>query len=129
MGYLIARSILFAASFVSVVKFAYFYRTELFNNIQRGVLKLPVSMSLEAKNLIVHLLNRNPSRRLGAGPEGADEIKRHQFFADIDWNEVAQRRLIVPKPKASVQQYKDQYHSFSCTDEQKRKIFEDFEEF
>jgi serine/threonine protein kinase len=87
---------------VSVVKFAYFYRTELFNNIQRGVLKLPVSMSLEAKNLIVHLLNRNPSRRLGAGPEGADEIKRHQFFADIDWNEVAQRRLIVPKPKASV---------------------------
>ena len=86
-------------------------------------------MSLEAKNLIVHLLNRNPSRRLGAGPEGADEIKRHQFFADIDWNEVAQRRLIVPKPKASVQQYKDQYHSFSCTDEQKRKIFEDFEEF
>lgn len=82
---------------------AHFYRTELFNNIQRGVLKLPVSMSLEAKNLIVHLLNRNPSRRLGAGPEGAEEIKRHQFFAEIDWNEVAQRRLQVPKPKASVQ--------------------------
>jgi serine/threonine protein kinase len=78
------------------------FRTELFNNIQRGVLKLPVSMSLEAKNLIVHLLNRNPSRRLGAGPEGAEEIKRHQFFADIDWNAVRERQLPVPKPKASV---------------------------
>lgn len=86
-------------------------------------------MSLEAKNLIVHLLNRNPSRRLGAGPEGADEIKKHQFFADIDWKNVEARRLTVPKPKASVQQYKDQYQSFSCTEEQKRKIFEDFEEF
>ena len=46
-------------------------------------------MSLEAKNLIVHLLNRNPSRRLGAGPEGANEIKRHAFFAEIDWDMVA----------------------------------------
>lgn len=81
------------------------------------MLKLPVSMSLEAKGLIVHLLNRNPSRRLGAGPEGADEIKRHAFFADIDWNVVGQRKLPVPKPKASVQQYKDQYQSFSCTEE------------
>ena len=59
-------------------------------------------MSLEAKGLIVHLLNRNPSRRLGAGPEGAEEIKKHAFFADIDWNVVAQRKLPVPKPKASV---------------------------
>lgn len=55
-------------------------KSELFNNIQRGVLKLPVSMSPEAKNLIVHLLNRNPSRRLGAGSEGSSEIKRHPFF-------------------------------------------------
>jgi serine/threonine protein kinase len=46
-------------------------------------------MSQEAKGLIVHLLNRNPSRRLGAGPEGAEEIKRHPFFADIDWELVA----------------------------------------
>lgn len=37
-------------------------------------------MSNDAKNLIVHLLNRNPSKRLGAGPDGANEIKRHPFF-------------------------------------------------
>lgn len=23
---------------------------------------------------------------LGAGPDGVEEIKRHQFFASIDWN-------------------------------------------
>ena len=64
------------------------YRNELFNNIQRGVLKLPVSMTQEAKNLIVHLLNRNPSKRLGAGAGGAAEIKAHPFFKDIAWEEV-----------------------------------------
>jgi len=34
-------------------------------------------MSADARNLIVNLLNRNPSKRLGAGQDGADEIKRH----------------------------------------------------
>lgn len=48
-------------------------------------------MSNEAKNLIVHLLNRNPSKRLGAGQDGADEIKRHPFFDSIDWNKVANK--------------------------------------
>lgn len=52
-------------------------------------MKLPVSMSAEAKSIIVHLLNRNPSKRLGAGADGADEIKRHPFFDGIDWNAVA----------------------------------------
>ena len=45
-------------------------------------------MSADARNLIVNLLNRNPSKRLGAGQDGADEIKRHQFFIDIDWDKV-----------------------------------------
>ncbi len=60
-------------------------KTELYNNIQRGPLKLPISMSQEAVNLIVNLLNRNPSNRLGAGPDGAEEIKRHPFFSSLDW--------------------------------------------
>jgi len=39
-----------------------------------GPLKLPRSISVEAKNLMVTLLNRNPTKRLGAGPDGAAEI-------------------------------------------------------
>jgi serine/threonine protein kinase len=49
-------------------------KDELFNNIMNGPLKLPRSISTEAKNLMVSLLNRNPTKRLGAGPEGALEI-------------------------------------------------------
>ena len=56
-------------------------------------------MSNEAKNIIVHLLNRNPSKRLGAGADGADEIKRHPFFEGLDWDAVAMRIMPVPKPR------------------------------
>jgi len=75
----------------------YCFREELFHNIQKGVLKIPASLSEECKNLIVSLLNRNPSKRLGAGPDGADEIKRHPFFSSIDWQIAKEKKLQPPK--------------------------------
>jgi serine/threonine protein kinase len=45
-------------------------------------------MSLEARDLILNLLNRNPKKRLGAGPDDANELKRHAFFKTIDWSAV-----------------------------------------
>ena len=89
------------------------------------MLKLPVSMSVEAKNLIVHLLNRNPSKRLGAGEQGANEIKKHPFFAKIDWPSVEKRVLTVQKPQMTYQWFKNKFENFNCTDEQKGQIFED----
>lgn len=60
---------------------------------------MPVSMSAEAKDLIVHLLNRNAGKRLGAGPSGSLEIKQHAFFRGIDWDLVAERNSEVTPPK------------------------------
>jgi serine/threonine protein kinase len=79
----------------------------MYHNIQKGPLKLPISMSQNAKNLIVNLLNRNASKRLGAGEEGANEIKKHPFFENIDWELVANRSMAVPPPSKTIQQYKD----------------------
>jgi len=42
-------------------------------------------MSKDAKDLILNLLNRNPNKRLGAGPRDATEIMEHSFFKGIDW--------------------------------------------
>ncbi len=61
-------------------------------------LKLPVSLTPEAKSLLLMLLNRNPSKRLGSGKEDADEIKRHSWFKGVDWVEVYNRKLRPPKP-------------------------------
>lgn len=65
----------------------------LYSNIKNGALKLPASMSDNAKDLIVQLLNRNPITRLGAGPTGAEEIKEHPFFKGLDWNAVIQKKI------------------------------------
>jgi len=55
-------------------------------------------MSADALDLIVKLLNRDPRKRLGAGPGDAEEIKAHPFFKCIDWQEALQRKLKPPKP-------------------------------
>ena len=65
----------------------------------------------------MHLLNRNPSKRLGAGAGGAAEIKAHAFFKDIEWDVVQARRLEMPAPRYTYMQFKKQYESFNCTEE------------
>jgi serine/threonine protein kinase len=56
-------------------------------------------MSENARGLILQLLNRNPLKRLGAGPRDSEDIKSHIFFKDVDWKMVIERALPVPKPK------------------------------
>mmetsp|Transcript_4376 Transcript_4376/g.7400 ORF Transcript_4376/g.7400 Transcript_4376/m.7400 type:complete len:314 (+) Transcript_4376:1292-2233(+) len=72
-------------------------RKELFENILSGPLRVPHTMSVEARDLILNLLNRNPKKRLGAGPDDAEELKKHQFFKDLNWSDVAQLKLKMPK--------------------------------
>lgn len=73
-------------------------KEEMFYNIQKGHLKIPSDLSTNAKSLLVRLLNRNPHKRLGASTLGAEDIKTHAFFKEIDWNEALERKLSPPKP-------------------------------
>ena len=73
-------------------------KDQLYDNIQRGPLKLPNFLSEEARSLLISLLNRNPHKRLGAGPAGASDIKKHIFFRNIDWDMAERRELPVPEP-------------------------------
>jgi serine/threonine protein kinase len=41
--------------------------------------------TVEAKSLLSALLERDPSKRLGSGPEDALQLKRHPWFSKIDW--------------------------------------------
>jgi len=84
-------------------------KEELFHNIINGPLKLPRSISTEAKNLMVSLLNRNPTRRLGAGPDGATEIMAHPFFATIDWQAVLLKKTNPAKPRLRTEHFNHQY--------------------
>mmetsp|Transcript_2727 Transcript_2727/g.4278 ORF Transcript_2727/g.4278 Transcript_2727/m.4278 type:complete len:252 (+) Transcript_2727:867-1622(+) len=69
-------------------------KDQLFENIINGKLKLPRNISPEVKHLIISLLNRNPSKRLGSKPgsDGALEIMKHPFFAEINWEDLIMKK-------------------------------------
>lgn len=82
-------------------------REQLFNNIQRGKLKIPSNLSTEAKNLIKHLLQRDPSKRLGASKKDAEEVKADPFFKDVDWNAYLNKSVKPPSFHTIRRIYKD----------------------
>ena len=55
----------------------------------RNIVEKPVEMkpffSDKACSLLTGLLERNPQKRLGGGNGDAEDIKKHEFFEDIDW--------------------------------------------
>ena len=57
----------------------------MYQRILSDPLLFPQDMPHDAMTLITGLLQRDPTKRLGAN--GAEEIKRHPFFSKhIDWN-------------------------------------------
>lgn len=70
--------------------------------ILKAKLGMPQFLSQEAQSLLRVLFKRNPANRLGAGPEGVNEIKTHSFFATIDWEKLYQKEIQPPfKPAVS----------------------------
>ncbi|KAH3899730.1 related to Serine/threonine-protein kinase YPK2/YKR2 [Saccharomycodes ludwigii] len=54
-----------------------------------------IKINEDAKDLIIKLLNRNPLERLGC-KNGAQDIKSHAFFKNIDWDLLIKRKYIPP---------------------------------
>lgn len=50
---------------------------------------------------LLQLLQKDPSKRLGSGPTGANEIKSHKWFRPINWKKLEAREL-QPKFKPDV---------------------------
>ncbi|KAJ3091006.1 AGC protein kinase Gad8, partial [Quaeritorhiza haematococci] len=73
---------------------------EMYKKILTEELKCPDELSTQAKDLLKGLLNRDPNNRLGA--KGHEEIKRHPFFADINWTKLMARKYQPPfRPNVS----------------------------
>jgi len=58
---------------------------------------MPEYFSAEAKDLITRLLDKNFKTRLGCTEfECKDSIKKHPFFANIDWDKLAKCEIPAP---------------------------------
>ncbi|XP_057161358.1 ribosomal protein S6 kinase alpha-1 isoform X2 [Ursus arctos] len=84
-------------------------RKETMTLILKAKLGMPQFLSTEAQSLLRALFKRNPANRLGSGPDGAEEIKRHAFYSTIDWNKLY-RREIKPPFKPAVAQPDDTFY-------------------
>ena len=70
---------------------------KMYDLIKTNPVKFPkrIPLSEEAKDVIRKLLEKNPKNRLGS-KEGIEEIKRHPFFASIDFKAVEEKKLPAP---------------------------------
>jgi len=64
----------------------------------------------EACDLIQSLLMKDPTKRLGCGPEGVEEIKSHPFFEEIDWEALLNKQMEVPRPPHRLEDVTDESH-------------------
>ncbi|KAF3010455.1 hypothetical protein E8E14_003174 [Neopestalotiopsis sp. 37M] len=73
---------------------------QMYKNIAFGKVRFPRdTLSQEGRNFVKGLLNRNPKHRLGA-LDDAEELKRHPFFGDVDWDALSKKLITPPfKPK------------------------------
>ncbi|KAJ8707965.1 hypothetical protein PYW08_010331 [Mythimna loreyi] len=69
---------------------------EITKRIVRCSYPVPPDVSPEVQDFIRKLLVKDPRRRLGGGEQDAEELKRHPFFQNLDWDAVARRKIPAP---------------------------------
>lgn len=68
---------------------------KMYEKILNKPLEFGDEFSEDARSILTQLLTRDPTRRLGV--KGAEDIKRHDFFAkNIDFKQLAQKKIRPP---------------------------------
>lgn len=55
--------------------------------------RFPRALSAACRCLLAGLLTKEPTKRLGAGPDDALEIMHHPFFASINWADLVAKKV------------------------------------
>jgi len=68
----------------------------IYEKILSGKIDWPRQIEPVVKDLIKKLLVQDRTKRLGSMKNGSEDVKRHRWFKNIDWDEVYQRKLKPP---------------------------------
>lgn len=68
---------------------------EMYDNILHKPVRFRANMSSAARNILESLLQKDKRKRLGA-IDDADEIKRHEFFKPINWQDLEAKSIPPP---------------------------------
>ncbi|TNN14412.1 Ribosomal protein S6 kinase alpha-2 isoform 3 [Schistosoma japonicum] len=77
-------------------------RKDTMQMILKAKLSMPQFLSHSAQSLLRALFKRTPSNRLGYGQDGFEQLKKHEFFITINWDDLLNGRIQPPfKPPCS----------------------------
>ncbi|KAJ7373130.1 RAC-alpha serine/threonine-protein kinase [Desmophyllum pertusum] len=68
----------------------------LFELILTEDVRFPSRITDKARNILAGLLTKDPSKRLGGGPDDAQEVMKHPFFGTINWDDIYHKRIKPP---------------------------------
>lgn len=69
-------------------------RDELFNKILNEPVEIPDEFSKSCRDILARLFEKNSLMRLGH--YGAEEIKDHPWFVDVEWDRMARKEYTAP---------------------------------
>eukprot|EP00735_Rhodelphis_limneticus_P014221 TRINITY_DN8220_c0_g1::TRINITY_DN8220_c0_g1_i1::g.10194::m.10194 TRINITY_DN8220_c0_g1::TRINITY_DN8220_c0_g1_i1::g.10194 ORF type:complete len:362 (-),score=46.25,sp/P51817/PRKX_HUMAN/57.70/3e-142,Pkinase/PF00069.20/6.2e-68,Pkinase_Tyr/PF07714.12/7.7e-37,Kinase-like/PF14531.1/7.2e-08,Seadorna_VP7/PF07387.6/0.1 TRINITY_DN8220_c0_g1_i1:853-1938(-) len=109
----------------------------IYQKILAGKIEFPRHFDVQAKELIKKLLTADRSKRIGNLKNGADDIIKHKWFRNFDW-EALKRRTLTPPIKPFVQSVDDtsNFDQYPESDDdgpspgidfQSKNYFEDFD--
>uniref|UniRef100_A0A665X7S5 Ribosomal protein S6 kinase n=1 Tax=Echeneis naucrates TaxID=173247 RepID=A0A665X7S5_ECHNA len=70
--------------------------TDIAKRISKKDPPFPKDMGPLAKDLIQRLLIKDPKKRLGSGPNGAENVKKHALYQKINWEDLAAKKVPAP---------------------------------
>ncbi|RWS13648.1 ribosomal protein S6 kinase-like protein [Dinothrombium tinctorium] len=71
-------------------------QTEISKRILKSHPPIPNHISPEVQDFIKRLLVKDPKKRLGGGRDDAYELKKHPFFREINWDDLAKKKIKAP---------------------------------
>ncbi|KAJ3303218.1 Serine/threonine kinase, partial [Blyttiomyces sp. JEL0837] len=69
---------------------------DVLDAIEENAIEYPPFIQKETLSLLQGLLKKDPTLRLGGGRSDAEEIKRHPYFAGVDWEAFMEKRVQPP---------------------------------
>jgi len=87
--------------------------------ILQGKVSYPGLMDAYSKDLVKKLLQADRTKRLGCMKGGVDEIKKHKFYKDIDFDQLRSRSYLQVPYLPTVTHAGDASNFDQCEEEEK----------
>ena len=71
-------------------------KKKVLQDVMNAPITIKKNIGVFAKDLLKSLLERNPKKRIGYGPNGTEDIMNHPFFEPIDWERLEKKEIKPP---------------------------------